>query len=135
MTELAFRDFLQDSLAAIERDVPRGYAQLATQLARHCVRLEVDRQSVCVAAPAGALQVLESGSRAHHAAARFSRPLLAEMLRGRVSLLDAILDDRFELFGAPADLAVFDNALGIYFACGLRCNAFPALLSAFLGGA
>ncbi|MDQ2642685.1 MAG: hypothetical protein M3020_02635 [Myxococcota bacterium] len=130
MTDPPFSGFLRRSLDVLSREAPRAAGALCELLSkiRLCVSVDGERLSLVVArGRLGVYPVQRLGDT--FLATR--RATLVDLLEGRRSLLDAVLDDSVELRGAVDDLLVVDQALLTYLHGAVRSQSFPELLREF----
>jgi hypothetical protein len=130
---VAFRDFLDESLCAIEREAPAAYAQLCRHLAPREVLLRVDEEEITVRFGRGraALDVPQ------HPAVRVAvtTPAILDVIDARYSLLDAVLEGAMVLQGRLDDLLAFHDGLLAYVHGAVRAPSLPDLLTRFRAAA
>jgi hypothetical protein len=134
VTDLTFSQFLERSLVLLERGAPRAHRALREHLAGLDLGVSVDREALSLVSGPRAIRV-RRGSGQHSTSLRTSRTALRELLEGHTTLLDAILDDRFELRGSAKDLVSVDEAFSVYLQGAVRSPGFPELFSEFVGTA
>jgi len=62
------------------------------------------------------------------------KPILLDLVDGRVTLEDALLEERLRLRGSLDALVEFDEALYIYLGGAVRCPSFPELYAEYRDG-
>jgi hypothetical protein len=131
VTEGAFSSFLLRSLATLEAEHPTGFAGMLDCLGRREVWLEVEQDRVVLESDGASLTRRARGTRAS-AYARASEYALVAILRGEITLDEAVLQERILLQGRLDDLVAFYAALQLYFNVAVRCPSFAALLAEYL---
>jgi hypothetical protein len=122
-----FQRFLARSLEVLQRELPAGYADVATRLGRRAVKIDVDGERVCLTGDGTELSL--AAIPLHPAAsARATATALRSILEGRHTLDSAILADAITLQGALPQLAAFYETLHAYFNAAVRCPSFAQLL-------
>ena len=127
-----FRRFLERSLELLERQAPVDHRALVRAVAPREVAVVVDGEAVGLAFAGGGVAVAPLARPAVEL--RTSRAAILELLLGGATLLEAILDDRFFLRGAPGDLVAFDEGFRCYLRGAVRAPSFPSLLRAYRAG-
>jgi hypothetical protein len=118
----------------IERELPAGHLAVCGRLGRREVAVIVDDEHAWIRCDGLGIEVAGNAN-APVATARLGRAVVSDLLKARLSVLDALLAGRFELVGATGDLIPLHDALIAYFASAARCPSFPELLYDFLEGA
>jgi hypothetical protein len=128
-----FGDFLDASLRVLRSETPPAARRLSERLAGRSVRLDV--------APAPlVLRVSPEGHRLDPATGRCSvslaleREVILDLVEGRLSLAEAVLQERLRPRGGPADLGHFFDALTAYLEGAVRAPGFPRLYRAYRRG-
>lgn len=130
MAERTFFQFLDAALEALRAEAPKAYALLLRALAPTGLLLCVDGETQVLAVVQGAHRLSTRGTAA--ASLRTARTALVELLEGRRTLLDAVLDESIEIRGTPERVAALHDALVAFFAGSVRSRSLPALLSSYL---
>ena len=131
MAEGRFRRFLARSLERLAVEAPGHYRALASAVAPRQVVLRVDDEVVGLVVAAASVVVAPALRPAVEL--RTDRTTLLALVRGG-HLLEAILDDRLFLRGAPADLVAFEAGLRCYLHGAVRAPSLPPLLDAYREG-
>jgi hypothetical protein len=124
-----FAKFLARSFAVLRDEQPRGWEEICRQLEREPVLLDVDGEESTLVFRGGEAS-FESSTLAT-VRLRTRRAVIACVLSGRASLLDAVLDGTIELFGEASSLARFQDGLSAYLRAAVRAPSFPALFDEF----
>jgi hypothetical protein len=132
MNHSGFTNFLERSLALLDRQAPAAYGAVVTTLGARSVNIEVDHERLALRAAGSRLVIVPLLPRAT-TSARTSRPALRRLLEGEQNLTSAILTDEVALYGSVEDLTTLYEALLCYFRGAVRSPGFPALLDDFLG--
>jgi hypothetical protein len=122
--------FLQSSFESLRMEQPGAWAEMCAHLKHHTVILQVDAETIALVFRRDGPSIADPI--ASDARLRTTRSALRSLLAGRCSLLDAVLDDSFELCGAWAALATFHDGLLAYLRGAVRSPTVPALLDNFL---
>lgn len=125
--ERSFAGFLARSLSALRRDLPWIHARLCACLAPRELRLEVDGEGLGLRCGGDEIRLVEPPG-APAALARTDRVTILDLVGARLSLLDALLEERLVIKGAIGDVIAFHDGLLIYLHGAVRDPAFPALL-------
>lgn len=123
----SFAGFLGRSLAILERELPLAYAQMCARATPREVLIEIDGEPVSLAFEAAAHRLLPRPERPAvevHATQR----VILDLIDGRVSLLDAVLEERIVMLGGVPDIGAFHDGLMAYLHGAVRCRSFPELL-------
>lgn len=120
-----FRALVGRSLEVLRREHPVAYGRMCRALSGTAVTLRVDRESMTLSF-AGEHSLGDESPAAVEF--RSSRAALLAMLRGRVSLVDAILRGRADLRGPVEAIARFHDGLMLYLHGAVRAPSFPALV-------
>lgn len=132
MARPELRLFVERSLAALEREAPEA-------LRRVCGALAGRRVRICGDGPAFALLVdprsieLSSSDGSEDVQIEIDRSTILALVDATLTLEDALRDGRFDVRATPADAVRAFDALTMYVRGGMRCPAFPGLLSTFRG--
>jgi hypothetical protein len=130
--ERRFADFLADSFAALEHEMPQAYAALCAAIAPREVLLAVDDETVGLAfAPTG-VRFLRA-PRTPRVEVRTGKTAILRVLDAEATLMDAVLDETLFLRGATDDLLAFHDGLLSYVHGAVRAPSFPSLLRAYRG--
>ena len=129
MAALEFAAFLELSLRLLARQAPACYARLAGAGAGDAVRFAVEGQPVRLRFVDGRHRI-ECGEAAA-VEVRSDRATIGAFADGELSLLEAVLAERFSIRGAADAVARFDAALLAFVDGALRSPSFPALFEAF----
>lgn len=122
-----FQQFLRRSLEVLERELPAGYADVASRLGSRAVKIEVDGERLCLVG--NGVELSLAPTPLHPAAsARSTASALRAILEGEHTLDSAILADTITLQGSLPQLAVFYETLHAYFNAAVRCPSFAQLL-------
>jgi hypothetical protein len=122
-----FRHFLRRSLEVLERELPAGYADVASRLGRRAVKIEVDGERLCLVGNGVELSLAPTPLHPD-ASARGTSSALRAILQGEHTLDSAILADAITLQGSLPQLAAFYETLHAYFNAAVRCPSFAQLL-------
>ena len=122
-----FQRFLRRSLDVLQRELPAGYAEVATRLGRRAVKIEVDGERLCLMGDGSELSIAPIPLRPAASASGTSAALRA-ILEGKHTLDSAILADAITLQGTLPQLAAFYETLHAYFNAAVRCPSFAQLL-------
>jgi hypothetical protein len=57
-----------------------------------------------------------------------NRPTILDLVRGRASVHEVVISNRWVIFGAVTDIRRFHETLQWYLRGGVRCPSFPSLL-------
>ncbi len=131
MDESGLASFIARSLDAIEHEVPAAWLRLCEALDGRSIRLVVDGEAARLRGRDGGLRLDDGGAAAVDV--RTAHATILELLDGRVTLLDALLDDRIVVRGAPEDVLGFHDALICYLHGGVRSPSFRPLLDDYRG--
>lgn len=132
--ERSFARFLLRSLSALRRDLPWIHARLCARLAPRELRLEVDGEGIGLRCGEDEIRRVEPPC-APAAFARTDRATILDLVDARLSLLDALLEERLVVQGAIGDVIAFHDGLLIYLHGAVRDPSFPALLRELRRGA
>jgi hypothetical protein len=125
--EGCFQRFLLRSLEVLKRELPAGYADVASRLGRRAVKIEVDGERLCLVG--NGVELSLAPTPLHPAAsARGTSGALRAILEGSHTLDSAILADTITLQGRLPQLAAFYETLHAYFNAAVRCPSFAQLL-------
>jgi len=124
---LDFAAFLELSLRLLARQAPECYARLAR--VGDAVRFAVEGEPVRLRFESGRHRIDRQGAAALEV--RSDRGTIGALAAGELSLLDAILTERFGLRGTADAAARFDAALLAFVDGAVRYPSFPALFDAF----
>jgi hypothetical protein len=125
-----FEHFLQRSLDVLQRELPRGYDEVARRLGKRSVKIEVDGERLCIVGDGVELAIATSAL--HPAASAVgSSVALRAILEGVHTLDSAILADAITLQGSLSELAAFYETLHAYFSSAVRCPSFAQLLDEY----
>ena len=130
MAERTFFQFLDAALEALRAETPKAYTLLLRALAPTGLLLRVDGETQVLAVVQGKHRLSTRGTAP--VSLRTARAALVELLEGRRTLLDAVLDDSIEIRGTPEQVAALHDALVAFFAGSVRSRSLPALLSSYL---
>lgn len=125
--ERSFAGFLARSLSALRRDLPWIHARLCARLAPRQMRIEVGGEVLGLRCREDEILVIEPPG-APDVEARTDRAAILDLVDARLSLLDALLEERLVVKGAIGDVIAFHDGLLIYLHGAVRDRAFPALL-------
>ena len=128
----SFRGFLERSLEAIAAEMPAAYDALCATLGCRRVVLGIDAERVGIRCDGRRLAVGDPDPGAT-VEFRSSPHTLRGLTSGRLSFLDAALDDRLLLRGAVDEIVVFYDGLLAYLRGAVRSPSLPGLLDAFAG--
>ena len=126
-----FQDFLGRSLGLLAREKPSVYARLCTLLDGMVLSLRIDAASVLVTFKPGAT-VAGGDSSAAAVRVQCDRRAILDVIDGKSTLEQAVLDDRIELLGSVADLVRFHDGLRMYLNGAVRAPGFAVLLDDYL---
>ncbi len=127
-----FVGFLARSLALLEREHPEAYARMCAALARRTVLLKVDDEAIELRFGKRRLRLAEPGvGGGQTVRAVTGRATILALVDGRLTLMDSVMQDRFEIFGGLDDLIAFHEGLMFYLHGAVRAPSFPALLRRF----
>jgi hypothetical protein len=130
---------LDESLSVLLREQPASYARLCDALAAIRIEICVDGERMIVGFESGGHQVTGQSAAAPSAAvgARFraGRGAVLDVLDGRLTLAEAVLNGRLEAYAPLGRLLELHDALLLYVNAAVRCRSFPALLDRFRAGA
>ena len=112
-----FQRFLRRSLDVLQRELPAGYAEVATRLGRRAVKIEVDGERLCLMGDGSELSIAPIPLRPAASASGTSAALRA-ILEGKHTLDSAILADAITLQGTLPQLAAFYETLRLCFSPG-----------------
>lgn len=132
--ERSFAGFLSRSLEALRRDLPWIHARLCARLAPRELRLEVDGEGLGLRCGEDEIRLIEPPA-TPAVEARTDRAAILDLVDARLSLLDALLEERLWIRGAIGDVIAFHDGLLIYLHGAVRDPAFPALLRELRRGA
>lgn len=132
-----FAGFLARSLASMRRELPWIFARLCARLCPRELRVEVDGEVIWIRCEPGDVRLMAAPGPATGPAveARTSRQAILDLAGGRVTLLDALLEERLALRGSVGDVVAFHDGLLIYLHGAVRDPSFPDLLRRFQGAA
>lgn len=129
----SFTTFLARSLALLEDEMPSAYSAVASHLGGREVLLHVDEETLSVRGAGERLHLSFVGT-APVVELRTCRDVIAALIEGEITLLDAVLSERLVLVGSVDDLVAFDAGLIAYLNGAVRCPAFPNLRDDYLSG-
>ena len=152
------RLFVGRALAAMAGEQPRSYERLLAKMRQFELLLELcDEQFVVVFAPTGARTVAGGSaaslapprmvaradastpvrtSRCTHseqARVRSSYATLFALVDGHLSLLDALLQERLQVFGSLSAVATLERGFAIFLQGGVATESIPQHLATFRG--
>lgn len=130
--ERSFAGYLEGSLSALRRDLPWIYARLCARVAPRELRLKVDDELVGLRCGEDEIRRIEPPS-APAVEAHIDRQAILDLVDARITLLDALLEERLVVRGALDDVIAFHDGLMIYLHGAVRDPSFPALLRRFRG--
>jgi len=126
-----FRGFLERSLACLSHEAPLAYARTCETLASRAIRADVDGEVVPVRFTRERARVLDEEPARAAVSLRTSRRAILDLLDARCTLVEAVLDDRFFLAGAPDDLVAFHDGFTAYLHGAVRSPSLPDLLAEY----
>lgn len=130
MLRSEFGRTLEVSLGALRDEAPASFAHLEAALRDRPVFFDVDDAPFRLIFETGEFRLAEASRREHgEVEVALSKPTVLALLEGRLSLEDAVRTDRLRLYGEPARLVVFFDALLVYLRGAVRCPSFPDLLA------
>jgi len=125
-------DQLRSANALLAREAEAAYRDVARRLTGLPVVLRIDDEVFLVRASALGLTVLRGRGPARIEIAT-SRQLLADLLEGKLSVLEAVVNGRLFLRGRVDDLLALEGAVSAYLHGAVRVPRFEPLFAAFLG--
>lgn len=129
--DTSFAGFVRRALTAIRAEVPWAYDALGKALSGRTTLLLVDGEPAAVRADAKAgIEVGEARGESDVVCTTTSRAIL-DLIRGRETLLEAVLSDRIELRGEVDALLAWHDALEMFLHGAVRARAFEGLLKDF----
>lgn len=130
MPRSGFGRTLEVSLGVLRDEAPASFARLETALRDRPVFFDVDGAPFRLSFYAGSFRLEEAEHRNHgEVEVALSKATVLALLDGMVSLEDAVWTDRLRLYGKPARLVGFFDALLFYLRGAVRCPSFPELLA------
>lgn len=130
MSERRFAEFLLESFATLERDLPAVHARLCRHFAGRIVELCVDGESLRLAFTTQHA-VRSYGNAVASIRITTDRDTILDLVDARLGLVDAIMADRLELTGSPDELLLFHDGLMIYLHGAVRAPGFPHILHTY----
>lgn len=118
---------MERSLAALRREHPEAHGRFCRHLAGTTVALRIDGEAMTLSFDETEA-TLRRGVGAAPVEFTATCAALLDLVRGRLSLHDAIRAGRADLRGAVPALARFDEALMLYLHGAVRSPTFPALV-------
>ncbi|MFO7177823.1 MAG: SCP2 sterol-binding domain-containing protein [Pseudomonadota bacterium] len=131
MPEPSVFEELRRANALLAREAEAAYRDVAERLARVPVVIRVDDEVLFVRASARGIDVRRGPGPARVEIAT-TRALLADLLEGELSVLDAVVNGRLFLRGSVDDLLALERAIGAYLHGAIRVPRFESLLAAFV---
>lgn len=135
----SFATFVRRALDAIRAEVPWAHEALRGALSGRTTLVVVDGEPAAVrttpgdrsgAGQAVDIEVLSRRLEPDVVCTTTSRAIV-DLIRGRNTLLDAVLSDRVELTGDVSALVAFHDALLLFLHGAVRARAFEGLLQEF----
>ncbi len=128
---MTVRSHLDAALAFIEEECPAWSTELARALGGTTVGIELPTESFDVHGGGG--RVVTSTRRSdEQVLAKASPAVLRELLRGELSLEDAVVEERILLYGPLEDLERMDDALVAFVNAAVRAPSLAGVLRGFL---
>ena len=121
---------MTESLEALRAERPDDFAALAALLAGRAIALDVDGERFAVAFSAGEAAIADTAE-APAVRLRMSRRLIADVVRAETTLVDAAREDRLEVIGGVAEIALVYDGLMLYVHGAIRAPSFPGLWERF----
>ena len=125
-----FGRFLARSMDLIAKERPSAFERLNDALGGLRVRLAIDGVAVHPRFTAAGFELAEDAPDPH-VDLESDRAAILEVADGRLTLEDAVWNERIVLRGGLRDLVAFHDALAIYLQGAVRCPSFPTLLDAY----
>lgn len=129
----SFIALVRRSLVVLRQEHPVAYQTLCGQLVGELLLVAVEDEEIRLAFTRDVVGEVEAPAASPTTEFRTDRRTLIDILEGRNSLLEAILEDRVYLLGAPRSLWRFHEGLVSYLQGAVRCPSFPPLLAALKG--
>ena len=124
-----FAAFLGRSLALLEREAGPAFEGMCRAAAPRELLVRVDGEAVSLAFESPPPRLVRlTGPRAPDVELSATRTAILDLIDGRQSLVDAIMNDHLLLRGTPSDLIAFHDCLRMYLHGAFRARSFPALL-------
>jgi hypothetical protein len=119
---------LLESFAVIRAELSPAFGLLLTALARQTIRIEVDDEMLEVRVDGDELCVASTVFGSPSARVATELATILDVLDARVSLRDAVLENRLRVVAELASVEVLHEALLLYTHAAVRCPSFPELL-------
>jgi hypothetical protein len=128
-----FATFLDQSMTLLAAEMPRAYARLCAMLREREARVTMDELRIGIAFPGGAFRLVGDVDQPC-IELRSDRATVLDVVDGRLTLEEAVWNERLQLRGRLDDLARFHDALVLYLHGAVRCPSFPWLLECYRDG-
>lgn len=128
--DASFASFLTRSLELLARELPWVYTLLCAALSPREVSIEVDGEISAVFCSTTSLRVTQRPE-APVVECRTSRAAIVDLIDARLTLVQAVVEDRVWLRGDVDELLAFHDGLMIFLGGAVRSPSFPGLLREF----
>lgn len=126
-----FTHFLARSLVLLEDELPGIYAEVARRVGEREVLCRVDDDAIVIVGDRRRLR-LRREAKDPAVSVLTTKRVIADVALARITLEDALWEDRIVLRGSLGDLVAFHDALLAYLGGAVRCPSFPDLLDEYL---
>ncbi|MSP60183.1 MAG: hypothetical protein EXR72_07540 [Myxococcales bacterium] len=129
----SFTGFLLRSMGLLRVEAPAAYALMCARLAPRELSTSVDGELCPLQFAAESVRVL-AASVAPSVEVQTTRRTILDLVDARLTLADAVWDERLLLRGGPADLIAFHDGFTAWLHGAVRSPSFPDLLRDYRAG-
>ena len=127
----SFQSFLEASLERMQRECTPAYNTICQVMAPRQVAVQVDEEALALAFTHEHAVTLPLANADPVIRLQLSRSTILDLVDGKFTLQEAILDGLVNVHGDLKDLVLFHEGWLAYMRGAIRCPSFPALLDRY----